>query len=76
MFVHLTNYSLNKDNNDFKVPTSTDDNSAHKRTISSMFKTLREEGMDTDKMWSEIKEIIVKTILTIQPELSHGYRAC
>lgn len=76
MFVHLTNYSLNKDNQSFKAPTSIEDDSAHKRTITSVFNTLKNMHFDTEKVWSEIKDIIIKTMLTIQPDLSHSYRTC
>jgi tubulin polyglutamylase TTLL6/13 len=76
MFVHLTNYSLNKENDDFKAPTSLEDDTAHKRTLTSVFKTLRGLGKDVDKMWDEVKDIIIKTLLTVQPELSHNYRSC
>ena len=41
MFVHLTNYSLNKDNTEFKAPTSIMDDTAHKRTITSVLATLK-----------------------------------
>jgi tubulin polyglutamylase TTLL6/13 len=76
MFVHLTNYALNKDNGDFKMPQNVNDNTSHKRSISSLFKTLKSQGKDVDKMWAEIKDLIIKTMLTVQPELAHSYRTC
>jgi tubulin polyglutamylase TTLL6/13 len=74
--VHLTNYALNKDNGDFKMPQNVNDNTSHKRSISSLFKTLKSQGKDVDKMWAEIKDLIIKTMLTVQPELAHSYRTC
>lgn len=76
MFIHLTNYALNKDNGDFKMPQSVNDDTSHKRSISSLLKTLRSQGKDVEKMWAEIKDLIIKTMLTIQPELAHSYRTC
>jgi len=76
MFIHLTNYALNKDNGDFKMPQSVNDETSHKRSISSLLKTLRSQGKDVEKMWAEIKDLIIKTMLTIQPELAHSYRTC
>lgn len=76
MFVHLTNYAINKETQSFKNPTSINDESGHKRTITSVFRTLKGLGFDIEKLWSEIKDIIIKTLLTIQPELSHSYRTC
>ena len=76
MFIHLTNYALNKDNQEFKLPTDINDDTAHKRSITSLMKTLKAQGKDVGKMWAEIKDIIIKTMLTIQPELAHSYRLC
>ena len=48
MFVHLTNYSLNKDSGNFTQPTSVDDNTGHKWTITNLYKRLRQDGIDTE----------------------------
>jgi len=76
MFIHLTNYALNKDNSDFRMPQNVNDDKSHKRSISSLLKTLRSQNKDVDKLWAEIKDLVIKTMLTIQPELAHSYRTC
>ena len=48
MFVHLTNYALNKDNSVFRQATSVDDNLGHKRSITSLMNTLKDQGKDID----------------------------
>ena len=50
LFMHLTNYALNKENSDFKQATSTEDDSGHKRTISTVYARLRQQGHDIDKI--------------------------
>ena len=40
MFVHLTNYALNKENSDFKQALSVDDDRGHKRSLTAMFRKL------------------------------------
>ena len=65
MYVHLTNYALNKDNAAFRQATSIDDDLGHKRSISSLIKTLKEQGHDTDLVWTQIKDIVIKTLLSI-----------
>lgn len=40
IFVHLTNYALNKDSSGFKQAESVDDTTSHKRTISNVYKRL------------------------------------
>lgn len=54
MFVHLTNYSLNKTNSNYITPTASNDTNAHKRTISSVFNNLKQQGIDTDSIWEQI----------------------
>ncbi len=76
MFIHLTNYALNKDNAAFRQATSVDDNLGHKRSITSLMTTLKEEGKDVDLLMMEIKDVVIKTMLSIQLDLSHNYRAC
>jgi hypothetical protein len=48
MFMHLTNYALNKDNASFRQATSVEDDSGHKRTITSLMKRLRQDNKDVD----------------------------
>lgn len=65
MYIHLTNYALNKDNHEFVLPIDINDEKAHKRSLTSLNKTLKAQGKDVDKMWSEIKDLVIKTLLTI-----------
>jgi tubulin polyglutamylase TTLL6/13 len=74
MFVHLTNYALNKANSEFKQASSIDDEQGHKRSITSLLKRLSSDKKDVDSMLSDIKDIIIKTMLSIQRELAHSYR--
>ena len=74
MFVHLTNYALNKDNDDFKQATSVTDDSSHKRSITSVLKRLQQDGHDVEKLQEEIREVLIKTMLSCQQDLAHSYR--
>jgi hypothetical protein len=62
MFVHLTNYALNKDNKEFKQAKSIDDTQGHKRSITSLWKHL---GSDSAQVMEEIKDLTIKTMLSI-----------
>jgi tubulin polyglutamylase TTLL6/13 len=75
-FIHLTNYSLNKENRKFREPTKIDDDNAHKRTLTKTLERLKWDGHDTDRLMAEMKDIIIKTLLPIQKDLSHNYHAC
>ena len=73
-FMHLTNYAINKLNENFKVSDDIKSDSGHKRMQSVVFNRLKNEGVDIEKLESQIEDIIVKTVISIQPELIHGYR--
>jgi tubulin polyglutamylase TTLL6/13 len=48
-------------------------NTGHKRSLTSVMKLLESEGMNIEALQQSINEIIVKTIITGQPLLSHLY---
>ena len=74
MFMHLTNYAINKLSDKFELPDECNQDTGHKRLQSVVFKRMESEGVDIDKVNSQIEDIIVKTLISIQPELKHNYR--
>ena len=68
-YVHLTNYSLNKNNKEF-------DSEKHKLRLKDVLKgelvsksakngkTYRKKA---DQIWHEIEQIVIKTIFVVQP---------
>lgn len=71
-YKHLTNYSLNKKNKNF-------DGNIHKRRLSNWLRGTITQGdisKKADKIWEEIEEIVVKTLIISQPQVSHIYRSC
>ena len=78
-YTHLTNYSLNKKNDNF-------DNDAHKLRLNDCLKgTMSQPPAKKGKpgatrsaaeIWDEIEAIVIKTIITVQPQLQHIYRSC
>lgn len=71
-FMHLTNYSLNKRSSTYLHTESDDDGS--KRTITSVFRLLEAKGYDVNKLWTEIKQLVVKTIIACSGELKVEHR--
>lgn len=74
-FIHLTNYAINKNHKNF-VFSEKGNNSGHKRTLKSFLKMLNEQGIETNIIMEEIKDIIIKTFLAVQPQLAHEYKSC
>lgn len=74
MYVHLTNYALNKENADFKQASSVDDDRGHKRSFTAIVRKLEQMGHNTETMNQRIHDLIIKTMLSIQRDLAHSYR--
>lgn len=76
VFMHLTNYAINKLSPSFVVSRKIDDFSGHKRSFKTFLQKLEEDGNNSKKLLKRIDDIILKTLCTVQPFLSHQYRSC
>jgi tubulin polyglutamylase TTLL6/13 len=78
--MHLTNYAINKDSDDFIFNEDPNkDDVGHKRSLRAVFDYIdshRRDGKDKNskQIWDDIKDVIVKTLITGQPHISHLYR--
>ncbi|XP_064420391.1 tubulin polyglutamylase TTLL11 isoform X2 [Latimeria chalumnae] len=73
VFMHLTNYSLNIHSENFIHSDSV--NTGSKRTFSSILYRLYSKGVDIKKLWSNIKSLVIKTIIALIPELKIYHQA-
>ena len=64
-FMHLTNYAINKESDQFRAAKSINDDTGHKRTLKKVMERLKADGQDTDRIMSEIKDVIIKTMITV-----------
>lgn len=76
--MHLTNYAINKNNSAFVQGEEADEGEeeGHKRSLRAILHILAQEGADPDLIMRQIKDIVVKTMVTSQPYLAHLYRSC
>jgi D-alanine-D-alanine ligase-like ATP-grasp enzyme len=77
MFMHLTNFTLNKMSENYIAPDEDfleGKDQGSKRLMSSVLKVLEEEGYDTDEIWEKIKDTVKKCVITIEPYLLNYYR--
>jgi len=69
LYMHLTNYAINKNSNNFVKGEDEDDDSGHKRSFSSILAYLEEvekdRGFRAENMMDQIEEICVKTVLSV-----------
>ncbi|KAM9774169.1 tubulin polyglutamylase ttll6 isoform 1-T2 [Syngnathus typhle] len=70
--MHLTNYAINKHNDNF----IRDDHTGSKRKLSTLIQQLEDARADADKLWSDIEDMIIKTLIAVQPVLKHNYHTC
>ena len=73
VYMHLTNYSLNKRSSTF-VHTDNDEDGS-KRTLISVLNQLERMGYSGRKVFEDIEQVIVKTLIAIAPELKIEYQA-
>ena len=76
LYMHLTNYAINKNSDNFVKSTGEDDNEANKRSMSSVFQYMEEKepGFKASEMMEKIEDICVKACISVQPALAHAYR--
>lgn len=68
---HLTNYSVNKTAINFMENQELEnDNVGHKWSLSALNKHLKCVGIDCDLMWARINDLVVKTLLSVEPSIA------
>ncbi|BFG03602.1 tubulin polyglutamylase TTLL13P [Drosophila madeirensis] len=74
VYMHLTNYSLNRRNSNYNVGEGADGGS--KRKLSAFNKWLLEHSYDVAEFWASVDDAIIKTIISAWPVLKHNYHVC
>ena len=66
-FSHLTNYSINKKNDNYVQNEDADEmDSGYKWSLSAFCKHFEEHGIDTNLMWAKIYDVIIKSLICIE----------
>ncbi|XP_070584961.1 tubulin monoglutamylase TTLL4 [Erythrolamprus reginae] len=66
-YMHLTNYSINKKNVEYKSNTDETACQGHKWALKALWNYLTQKGVDSEAIWEKIKDIVVKTIIASEP---------
>lgn len=72
--MHLTNYAVNKNSDDYE--SGGEEDAGHKRYLHHIFNHIKEHYGETVNVWERIKDLICKTLITVQPSLAHQYMSC
>ncbi|XP_018426949.1 PREDICTED: tubulin polyglutamylase TTLL6 [Nanorana parkeri] len=70
--MHLTNYAINKHSENF----IRDDVTGSKRKLSTLWIWLENNKYDSNRLWEDIEDVIIKTLISAHPILKHNYRTC
>ena len=70
MFMHLTNYAINKTASNYVANENADGTGkSHKRSLKEVYKIIEEMGLKTEHLVKSIDDLIIKTIIAGQPEI-------
>uniref|UniRef100_A0A7M4FM62 Tubulin tyrosine ligase like 4 n=1 Tax=Crocodylus porosus TaxID=8502 RepID=A0A7M4FM62_CROPO len=66
-FMHLTNYSVNKKNTEYKANADETACQGHKWALKALWSYLSQKGVNSEAIWEKIKDIVIKTIIASEP---------
>ncbi|NXC42458.1 TTLL4 polyglutamylase, partial [Penelope pileata] len=70
-FVHLTNYSVNKKNTEYKSNSDETACQGHKWALKALWNYLTQKGVNSEAIWEKIKDIVIKTIIASEPYVNN-----
>uniref|UniRef100_A0A8D8MNY6 Tubulin polyglutamylase TTLL4 n=1 Tax=Culex pipiens TaxID=7175 RepID=A0A8D8MNY6_CULPI len=62
-YMHLTNYSINKLSDKYSANEDADACQGHKWTIKSLWTYFNEKGVNTDRLWGALRNLVLRTVL-------------
>ncbi|NXE01734.1 TTLL4 polyglutamylase, partial [Chaetorhynchus papuensis] len=66
-FMHLTNYSVNKKNTEYRSNSDEIACQGHKWALKALWSYLTQKGVNSEAIWEKIKDIVIKTIIASEP---------
>ena len=64
-YIHLTNYSINKNSSNFEANDSVNEEHGAKWTLYTLKKHFENNNLNFNEVWNKIKDIIIKIILSV-----------
>ena len=64
-YIHLTNYSINKSSEKYQKNNDYGEEEGNKWSLSTLRKHFKNNNEDFEKVWFKIKDIMIKTILSV-----------
>ncbi|KAF5403738.1 hypothetical protein PHET_02776 [Paragonimus heterotremus] len=73
MYMHLTNYAVQKHSHGY---VRDDEEGGTKRRVTTLNRWFIQNGYDLQKIWSDVDDVVIKTVLSGYGVLRHNYRTC
>ncbi|KAG7503946.1 tubulin polyglutamylase TTLL4 isoform X1 [Solea senegalensis] len=73
-FIHLTNYSVNKQNSEYQSNSDDKACQGHKWALKALWQYLGSQGIDTTPIWEKIKDIVIKTVIASEPYVTSSLK--
>ena len=74
MYMHLTNYSINKHSEHYRKDEA--GVAGSKRSLRYLNEHLRRSDHDVGRVWAAVTDLIIKTMIVAHPHVFHAYRMC
>lgn len=74
-FCHLTNFSINKNAQNYKKASGADEGeeeNSSKWTIKQLATAFNSMGIEFDPIWAKVKDLIIKTVISVEPILANN----
>lgn len=73
--MHLTNYSINKLSANYAKNEDADQCQGHKWTLRSLWQYLGEAGVNTERLWGTMRNLIIRTLLAGESPINNMTKA-
>ena len=66
VYMHLTNYSINKHNSAYQHNEDPEKREGQKWTLATLWQYFAERGIDSKAVWDRIRDMVIKTIISAE----------
>lgn len=74
VYMHLTNYSINKKSSTYTSNEDSDSCQGHKWTLKSLWRYFEAEGIDHKVVWEKVKDLMIKTVISAESSMSNLFK--
>jgi len=73
VYMHLTNYSINKNSSTYTQNEDSESCQGHKWTLKSLWRHFEAEGIDHEVVWEKIKDLMIKTVISAESSMNNMF---